>query len=267
MKLFNNLRDIFRLEGKLPDDLNPNNSKPSPNGTPPSCGQNETLFDKNERIMQKKVAALTDNLKKKYENTRTSPDLKRAVKRIVDHLDKHGPFLWGHLLQVQTAHGIVTRLIDRTNNILECFFRKMKHGERRRSGRKKLTKDFENIPPAAALAMNLTDPDYIKIVCGSLENLPRCFSEIDQEKWHESLNREKRADTNNGDGMADPVFCDHVLLPRDVKSFVRRKTLSDWVLHASENIPFPSANGSSEKVSHSDQLPFWDMENFLCDTI
>ena len=71
------------------------------------------------------------------------------------------------------------RLVDRTNNILEGFFHTMKHGERRRSGRKNLTQDFERLPPAAALAANLTRPDYVSIVCGSLDQLPLAFAKLD----------------------------------------------------------------------------------------
>ena len=52
----------------------------------------------------------------------------------------------------------------------------MKHAERRRSGRKVLTHDFESLPPAAALAYNLTRPDYVALVCGSLDALPARFS-------------------------------------------------------------------------------------------
>jgi len=55
----------------------------------------------------------------------------------------------------------------------------MKHAERRRSGRKVLTHDFESLPPAAALAYNLTRPDYVALVCGSLDALPARFSALD----------------------------------------------------------------------------------------
>ena len=63
----------------------------------------------------------------------------------------------------------------------------MKHGERRRSGRKILTQDFEQLPPAAALAKNLTHPDYVKIICGTLDSLPRAFAKLDQENRGRSL--------------------------------------------------------------------------------
>jgi hypothetical protein len=71
------------------------------------------------------------------------------------------------------------RIVDRTNNHMENFFHHMKHGERRRSGRKVLTQDFENIPAAAALVHNLTMPDYVELVCGTLDSLPDAFAKID----------------------------------------------------------------------------------------
>jgi hypothetical protein len=80
------------------------------------------------------------------------------------------------------------RLIDRTNNILEGFFHAIKHGERRRSGRKDLAQDLEHLPSAAALAVNLTRPDYVSIVCGgSLDQLPRAFARLDAGDRRHSL--------------------------------------------------------------------------------
>jgi len=36
-----------------------------------------------------------------------------------------------------------------------------------------LTQDFESLPAEAALAYNLNYKDYVAIVCGSLEKLPK----------------------------------------------------------------------------------------------
>ena len=63
-------------------------------------------------------------------------------------------------------------MADRTNNILEFWFGSLKHGERRRSGRKVLTQNFERLIPSAALAVNLGRPDYVEILCGLLAILP-----------------------------------------------------------------------------------------------
>ena len=64
---------------------------------------------------------------------------------------KAGESLWGHLTQLPSLAGGGTRLVGRTNNLHEGFFRGGKQGERRRSGRKKLTQDLEQLPADAAL--------------------------------------------------------------------------------------------------------------------
>ena len=67
----------------------------------------------------------------------------------------------------------------RTNNDLERFFRGLKQDERRRCGRRTLTQDLEHLPPAAALARNLTRPDYVETLCGSLADLPAAFAKLE----------------------------------------------------------------------------------------
>lgn len=71
--------------------------------------------------------------------------------------------------------------------ILESFFHRVKHGERRRSGRKTLTQDFEHLPPEAALAQNLHHADYVQILCGTLDGLPAAFATLDAGHRSRSL--------------------------------------------------------------------------------
>ena len=114
-------------------------------------------------------------------------DTRQAIDIILQHLKDHGDSLWGHVISVPEEAGGGVRLVDRTNNSLEGFFRGMKHGERRRSGRKNLAQDFESLPAEAALAYNLNCPDYVAIVCGSLDRLPRAFAELDAAKRRVAL--------------------------------------------------------------------------------
>jgi hypothetical protein len=69
-------------------------------------------------------------------------------------------------------------LIAQTS-LLKGFFNGLKHGERRRSGRKVLGQDMEDLPPAAALTQNLQQRDYIEILCGTTDQLPKIFAELD----------------------------------------------------------------------------------------
>ncbi|MDN5849635.1 MAG: hypothetical protein L0H63_08325 [Nitrococcus sp.] len=77
-------------------------------------------------------------------------DMREAIDLILRHLDTHGPYLWGHAIELAPpAAGV--RLVARTNALVETFFGKLKHGERRRSGRKNLGQDLDHLPAEAAL--------------------------------------------------------------------------------------------------------------------
>jgi hypothetical protein len=125
------------------------------------------------------IRRLQQDLRRNRPMRGPAQDARQAVDIVLDHLKRHGRSLWGHAIRLP---GGDIRLVDRTNNALEGFFRGLKHGERRRSGRKVLTYDLERLPAAAALATNLTRPDYVEILCGSLDRLSQAFMEIDTDQ-------------------------------------------------------------------------------------
>jgi hypothetical protein len=158
--IFDELRSALRLT--------PSKSKVNP---PEAAVTTEELSD-----IRKQVEALILSLKSRRDESITNSDICKAISIIIRHIDKHGSSLWGHEITLPSGE---TRLADRTNNYAEGFFRDLKHGERRRSGRKVLTQDFESLPPEAALARNLRCEDYLTIVCGSIDQLHKSFAHLD----------------------------------------------------------------------------------------
>ncbi|MBM2850605.1 MAG: hypothetical protein HW418_3547 [Anaerolineales bacterium] len=131
------------------------------------------------RDVRAALARFAASLRKRRPQRGPAQDLREAIDVILDHLKRHGKSLWGHEVCLPAKAGGGVRLIERTNNLCEHFFHAIKHGERRRSGRKNLARDFELLPPESALVQNFNHPDYVAIVCGSLERLPRVFAEMD----------------------------------------------------------------------------------------
>lgn len=163
--LFNELRHALRLMPEKPEE----GHAPAPE-----------LTD-----IERDVERLRSSLARRRPERGPAQATRQAMDVILDHLDRHGESLWGHAIALPEAVGGGTRLVERTNDILENFFRTMKHGERRRSGRKRLTQDFEALPAAAALALNLRQPDYVTVLCGTLDRLPEAFAALDiQERQH-----------------------------------------------------------------------------------
>jgi hypothetical protein len=104
---------------------------------------------------------------------------------ILKYLDRYASHLFGHPAR-HAEDGKIIAVVERTNNVAEHFFGTDKQKLRRRLGRGNLGRDLEDQPAQAALASNLRHPDYVRVLCGSLEHLPAAFAELDQEKLRET---------------------------------------------------------------------------------
>ncbi len=108
----------------------------------------------------------------------TKPTTPHAI--ILKYFNKYRKQLFGHPV-IRDDDGIVVAVVERTNNTDEHFFGKEKQQIRRRVGRAHLGRDLEDQPAQAALAANLRHPDYVRILCGSLDHLPHAFAHLDEQ--------------------------------------------------------------------------------------
>ena len=198
--------------------------------------------------IRKAVTRFEDTLRRRRPERGPAQDQRQAIDIVLNHLERHGASLWGHVIKL--AGGAI-RLVERTNNLLEGFFRGMKHGERRRSGRKVLTFDFENLPASAALAVNLTRPDYVAILCGSLDRLPQAFAELDADK--------RLQDRGGGQtkqrGMAVPEFLSSSM-PQADRALIRTEALTTRLLVAAQNRA-PMSSSDMDDVKSNRLLTLW----------
>ena len=116
----------------------------------------------------------------------------RSERIILRYLDRYGDGLCGHPV-ARDAEGRAVAVVDRTNNVIEQFFGRAKQGLRRRLGRAHLGREMEDQPAHTALIANLRHPDYVQILCGTLDQLPQAFAQLDRQ----TLSRPPRLQRKN----------------------------------------------------------------------
>lgn len=122
-------------------------------------------------------AQLQDRIPPK-ERDKSQPCCAAAI--ILKYLKRHWVHLFGHPARLD-SDGTVTAVVDRTNNVLEQLFGKDKHQLRRRLGRAHLGRELEQQPAQAALVWNLRSPEYVRVLCGSLDHLHHAFAELETD--------------------------------------------------------------------------------------
>ena len=162
VNLFNQLRDILRF--------NRADKTPILRQHAPDSSTIEEVEEIEKRLKQFREDL---DLKLKTNSKKKDPD----IVCIINYLDKYMDQLTGHLVPVSKPGKDEIILLDRTNNLSEQSFSKVKKRWRRKLGVKKLTRHLHAARDEELLLDNLDQPDYIKIVYdGSLDNMSSLFA-------------------------------------------------------------------------------------------
>jgi hypothetical protein len=128
---------------------------------------------------------------------RLAGDPKRAAdkdyQRMLDQIDKYWEKLFADPIQVDTPKGRVAIQPQRTNNIMERFFRDLKTGYRRKSGHNGLSRTFQAMLADTPLVKNLQNESYMKILLDGKPTLAARFAEIDIESVRKQLNDSRKS--------------------------------------------------------------------------
>lgn len=113
-----------------------------------------------------------------------------SYKRLLKQIDKFKDKLFADPINVCTPAGNIMIQPQRTNNIMEQFFRSVKKGYRQKSGLSSLNKTLKAMLADTALVKNLTNPEYMKILLKGKSSLEECFADIDIEQVRAKLSDE-----------------------------------------------------------------------------
>jgi hypothetical protein len=117
---------------------------------------------------------------------------KDEYKKMIQQIDMYWEKLFADPIAVHTPQGEVFIQPQRTNNILERFFRDIKKKARKRTGTISLTKTLKTILSDTPLVKNLDNEEYLKIILRGCDTLEERFARIDSNLVVEELERSKK---------------------------------------------------------------------------
>lgn len=211
-KLFTELRTALRLNS---DEAL---KKVKPGVQEPQSAARE-LNDIKKALRKYKVS-----LQRRYLREESAKEKRQAIDKILKHLKVHEKNLWGHVIHMPKFAGGGVKIVCRTNNCLENFNGRLKQEERKRSGRKVLTKDFEDLPEGVPLIKNLKKSDYVEILCGSLENLPAAIAKLDHDERVKKSGKRIQ--------LIKTKFSATASLPKDDRQFIRKINIAQLIQNA-----------------------------------
>ncbi len=108
-------------------------------------------------------------------------------KAFAAQLKKYWEKLFADPIEVMTPKGKVLIQPQRTNNILERFFRDFKRGHRRKTGSQRINRTLRTMLADTPLVKNLDNPQYMKILLGGEANLEALFAKMDAAEMREEF--------------------------------------------------------------------------------
>jgi hypothetical protein len=106
---------------------------------------------------------------------RHNPDARKMIEQIDAYWEK----LFADPIRVRTPSGPIRIQPQRTNNILEQFFRSLKRGNRRRTGNASASRVLRTMLAETPLVHNLENPTYLKILLQDKSTLEEVFADIE----------------------------------------------------------------------------------------
>ena len=117
---------------------------------------------------------------------------KDDYKKMIKQIDKYWDKLFADPITVNAPSGQITIQPQRTNNILERFFRDFKRGNRKKSGTISLNKTLRSMLADTPLVKNLDNPEYLEIILDGSNTLEDRFEKIDSRMVIEKLKAEQK---------------------------------------------------------------------------
>ena len=102
--------------------------------------------------------------------------------KLMAQIDKYWQKLFCDPIKVYTSDGgAIMQQPQRTNNLLERFFRNFKRGYRKKTGNNSMGKMLQTILADTPLVKNLQNPSYMEVLLNGKPTLEAAFAQIDAQ--------------------------------------------------------------------------------------
>ena len=148
---------------------------------------NDDGFDEDIKTIEEKVIEFRREI---LQNQKSCGE--NDYKKMIDQIDKYWEKLFADPITVTTPNGAFIIQPQRTNNMMERFFRELKRGYRKKTGSITLNKVLKSILADTPLVKNLDNADYMEILLDGCSTLEERFEKINSCLVREKLKAEKK---------------------------------------------------------------------------
>ncbi len=111
------------------------------------------------------------------DNKKWSAD--KLCNKMAKQIDKWSEKLFADPIEVDTPQGTIIIYPQRTNNILEQFFREVRRGHRRKTGNNSLRPMLQTMLADAPLVKNLNNDEYMRVLLNGKINIEEVFADLE----------------------------------------------------------------------------------------
>lgn len=138
------------------------------------------LNDQGKITTAKDLTEAENKLRKYMDALKPKAEDDKKIAGVIKQLEKYWGRIFASPIKVIAGNEEKTIIPQRTNNLSEQFYRKIKHLLRRLSGKPTVSKDIDYLPEEIVLVENLKNQHYIEnIVGGGLNTLAKKFAQLD----------------------------------------------------------------------------------------
>jgi len=200
--------------------------------------EKEKVFDKLRQALSIALPATTDGLNDNGEDVEINTieskvkDFKEWAlleeyyhknndyQKMINQIDKYWDKLFSDPIIISSSDGDSFVQPQRTNNILEQFFRGIRRAHRRTTGNNSMCKKLQSMFADTPLIKNLDNPDYMKVILNGANSLEEKFAEIDYKKVIVKMNDARKVESK---------------IPNKIKKFIRKDDTMKKLLYLIAN--------------------------------